>query len=141
MAALEQAGLVHSTDTTAVIHGMLDALRGPSPPQPVKHYEPTDEGKRYLRQTPGAFGQTASFCYGTMTVDSIVRWTEPVTVGSTPQTEVTYTYRITNLAPWAERPDIQRTFGDVRTTVEGISKANEIAGLQLTSQGWQVPQP
>src|SRR5665213_3852717 len=39
LAVLEQAGLVHASDTTAVVHGMLDALRGSTPPQPVKRYE------------------------------------------------------------------------------------------------------
>lgn len=64
LAALEQAGLVHASDTTAVVHSMLDPLRGPTPPQPVKRYELTEEGKKYLRQVPGTFGQTSSFCYG-----------------------------------------------------------------------------
>ncbi len=48
-----------------------------------------------------ALGQTASFYYREKTVDSIIKWTEPVTVGATTQTEVTYTYKIANLAPWA----------------------------------------
>lgn len=32
MAALEQAGLVRSSITKAVVHGMLDPLRGSTPP-------------------------------------------------------------------------------------------------------------
>ena len=72
-------------------------------------------------------------------VDSIVKWTEPINTGASSQSEVSYTYKIANLAPWAELPDIQREFGDIRTTVNGISKSNEIAGLQLTNQGWEVP--
>jgi len=50
-----------------------------------------------------------------------------------------YTYKIANLASWAARPGVQHEFGGIRTTVNGISKANEIAGLQLTNQGWEVP--
>ena len=42
LAALEEAGLIHSTNTTAVVHGMLGALRGSTPPQPVRRYELTD---------------------------------------------------------------------------------------------------
>lgn len=139
MAVLEQAGLVHWSNTTAVVHGMLDALHGPTPPQPVKRYELTAEGQKYFRQTPGIFGQTTSFCYGEKTVNSIVKWTEPVTMGAATQTEVTYTYKIADLAPWAQRPDVQREFGDVRATVSGMSKANEVVNLQLTNQGWEVP--
>jgi hypothetical protein len=105
----------------------------------VKRYEPTEAGKKYLQQVPEGLGQSADFCYGDKTVDSIVKWTEPVTMESGSQSEVTYTYKIANLAPWAERSDVQRDFGDVRTTVNGISRSNEIAGLQLTNQGWEVP--
>jgi hypothetical protein len=141
MAVLEQAGLVRSSHTTAVDHGMLDALRGPTPPQPVKRYDLTAEGQKYFQKTPGIFGQTTSFCYGDKTVDSVVKWTEPVTMGAATQTDVTYTYKIADLAPWAQRPDVQREFGDVRTTVNGISKSNETVDLQLTNRGWEVPEP
>jgi hypothetical protein len=139
VAVLEQAGLVRSSNTTAVVHGMLNALHGPTPPQPVKRYELTAEGQKYSPKTPGIFGQTTSFCYGDKTVDSIVKWTEPATMGAVTQTEVTYTYKFADLAPWAQRPDVQREFGDVRATVSGISKTNEIVDLQLTNQGWAVP--
>jgi hypothetical protein len=141
MAVLEQAGLVHSRNTTAVVHGMMDALHGPTPPQAVKRYDLTAEGQRYFKKTPRILGQTTRFCYGEKTVDTIVKWTEPVTMGGATQTEVTYTYKIADLAPWAQRSDVQREFGDVRTTVGGISKSNEIVGLQLTNQGWEVPAP
>jgi hypothetical protein len=112
---------------------------GPSAPRRVKRYEPTDEGKKYFQQVSVVLGQSAGFCYGDKTVDSIVKWTDPVTMGASFQTEVTYTYKIANFAPWAQRSDVQREFGDVRTSVNGISKSNEIAGLQLTNQGWEVP--
>jgi hypothetical protein len=141
LAALEQAGLVHATDTTAVVHGMLDPLRGSTPPQPVKRYELTADGKKYYQQIPGIVGQTGEFCYGQKSVDSIIKWTEPATgTGETySQTEVTYTYKIVAPAAWAERLDVQQAFTDIRTTVNGVSKTNEVAGLQLTNKGWEVP--
>jgi hypothetical protein len=73
LVALEQAGLVHATETTAVVHGMLDPLRGSTPPQPVKRYELTTDGKRYFQRIPGTFGQTSGFCYGQKSVDAIVK--------------------------------------------------------------------
>jgi len=135
MTVLEAAGLVRSSDTVAATPGIF----GPGTPRHVKRYEPTEAGHKYLQQAPGIFGQSAGFCYGDETVDSIVKWTGPVTMGAGSQSEATYTYKIANLAPWAERSDVQREFGDVRTTVNGISKSNETVGLQLTNQGWEVP--
>jgi hypothetical protein len=139
LAALEQAGLVHASDTTAVVHSMLEPLRGPTPPQPVKRYDLTEEGKKYFQQVPGTFGQTGGFCYGQKSVDSIVKWTEPITMGAYSRTDITYTYKIVNLAIWAERSYVQQAFPDLRTTISGAAKANQIAGLQLTDKGWEVP--
>jgi hypothetical protein len=141
LAALEEAGLVRSINTTAAVHGMLEALQGSRPPQPVRRYELTDQGKQYYRQVPAPFGQNGIFCYGQETVDSIIKWTEPGTMEGATISEVTYTYKIANLAPWARRPDVQQVFPDLRQTLNGASKANEIVGLQLTNKGWEVPQP
>jgi hypothetical protein len=139
MAALERAGLVRGSNTTAVIHGMIGAL-GPSAPRPVRRYELTDEGRKYFQMKPGAFGQGGAFCYGHEAVDSIVSWTKPESTGSSVQSEVTYTYKIPDLAPWAKQTDVQQAFGDIRTTVNGISKAHESVSLQLTNKGWEVPE-
>jgi hypothetical protein len=138
LAALEQAGLVHGTDRNAVVHGMLDPLRGATPPRPAKRYELTTNGKKYFQQITGPFGQTNGFCYGQKSVDAIVKWTEPVTVGPYSQTKVTYTYKIVALAPWAKGPQVQRMFSDIKTTVTGASNTTEVVELQLTSKGWEV---
>jgi len=139
LAVLQQAGLVSESDTTAVVHGMLDPLRGASPPQPVRRYQLTTEGRKYFRQVPGTFGQTGGFCYGQKTVDSIVKWTEPTATQSDAQAEVVYTYKLVNPASWAERPDVQEMFPDIKATMNGQSKTNQIVGLQLTNKGWYVP--
>ena len=139
LAVLEHVSLVQATDTTAVVHGMLDSLRGSTPPQPVRRYELTAEGRKYFRQISGTLGQPRGFCYGQKTVDTIVKWTEPAPVGSSSQTEVTYTYRIVDPAAWAERPDVQQAFPDIRANLNAASKTIELAGLQLTSRGWEVP--
>lgn len=139
LAALEQAGLTHSSDTTAVVHGLLDPLRGTGPAQPVKRYELTESGKKYSQQIPGALGQASGFCYGQKSVDAIVKWTEPTTAGASTQAEVTYTYKIVDAAPWTQRPDVQRAFPDIQATLNGASKTNQVIGLELTNKGWEVP--
>lgn len=139
LTALLHAGLVSETDTAAVVHRMLDAVRGgPGPAQPVKRYQLTAEGWKYFHQATGTLGQAAGLCYGQQVVDSVVKWTEPP-AGPQTQAEVTYTYKLINLAAWAERPDIQQAFPDIRNTVNGASKANQVVGLQLTNEGWEIP--
>lgn len=139
MAALERAGLVRGSDTTAVIRGMMGAL-GPSAPRPVRRYALTDEGRKYFQVKPGILGQSSAFCYGHEAVDSIVNWTKPESTGSALQSEATYTYKMPDLAQWAKQTDVQQAFGDIRTTVDGISKAHESASLELTDNGWRVPE-
>jgi hypothetical protein len=138
MAALERAGLVRGSDTAAVIHGMMGAL-GPSAPRPVRRYVLTDEGRKYFQVKPGILGQSSAFCYGHEAVDSIVYWTKPESMGSALQSEVTYTYKMPDLALWARQADVQQVFGDIQTTVNGISQAHESVSLQLTNKGWEVP--
>jgi hypothetical protein len=137
LATLQQSGLVSETDTIAVVYGMLAPLRGPTPPQPVRRYQLTAEGQKYFRQIPVAIGEVAGFCYGQKSVDSIVNWTQPDTASS--QAEITYTYKIVNLASWAARSDVQQAFPDIRDTIKGVSMTNQIVGVQLTSKGWEVP--
>lgn len=139
-AALEQAGLVRGSNTTAVVHGLMDALSGPTAPQPVRRYELTDEGRKYFRQTLVGLGQAGEFCYGQKAVDSVVKWTEPAAMGPYTQSEVTYSYKIVNLAAWAQQPGIQQAFPDIRSTLQDASKPNQIAGLVLTNKGWGVPE-
>lgn len=135
MEVLEQAGLVQWTDSVVTVPEIF----GPSIQRHVKRYQPTTLGRQYLQQVQAPLGQSAGFCYGAKTVDSIIKWTEPTAIGPATQSEVTYTYKIPNLAPWAQRTDIQNQFGDIRATVAGISKTDELAGLQLTNHGWKVP--
>lgn len=140
MAALEQAGLVRGNNTTAVVPTLADALTRSATPQPVRRYELTDEGKKYFRQTLVALGQTGEFCYGQKAVDSIVKWTEPAAMGPYTQSEVTYSYKVVDLAAWAQQPGIQQRFPDIRSTLQDASKVNQRAGLVLTNQGWEVPE-
>jgi hypothetical protein len=137
MAALESAGLLRSSDTTAVVHRMLDALRGPTPPQPVKRYELTATGQKYFQQYPTVIGKSDGFCYGQKQVDSIVKWDEPVTQGSYSVTRVTYTYKLEQLADWATQPVIQSTFPVVKTTLDQ-AKMNQQIDLHLTNKGWEA---
>jgi hypothetical protein len=133
MAALEHVGLVQSTTTETT----APQIFGGTIRRTVKRYLPTVTGRQYLKQTP-SFPRATELCYGTKIVGTIVTWTEPAAIGPYMQTQVAYTYKIPDLASWAEDPDVQEQFNDVRTTVSGISKTSELAGLELTNRGWEV---
>ncbi len=136
MAALEKAGLVRGSDTTAVIHGMMGAL-GASAPRPVRRYDLTDTGRKYFQVKPGTLGQSSAFCYGQEEVDSIVKWDEPTTQDGTSVTEVTYTYKFQQLADWAKQPDVDQAFSAIKSTVEQAG-TNQVVEVHLTSNGWEA---
>ena len=137
MAALERVGLLHSTNTTAVVHGMLDALRGSRPPQAVKRYEMSSDGQKYFQQYQTAIGQSDGFCYGQKEVNSIVKWDELVKQGDSSVTSVTYTYRIENQADWARQPDVERAFPIIKMTLDQAG-TNQTAEAHLTNKGWEI---
>jgi hypothetical protein len=137
MAALERVGLLKSTNTTAVVHGMLDALHGSRPPQPVKRYELSADGQKYFQQYPTAIGQSGGFCYGQKEVNSIVKWDELVKQGESSVTSVTYTYRIENLANWTRQPDVEQAFPIIKTTLDQAG-TNQTAEAHLTNKGWEI---
>ena len=134
LTALENAGLVKSSDTTAVPQGSF----APEKPQPVKRFDLTDLGKQYLHQQPGFSGSSAGFCYGQEVVDSIVKWNEPATAGGFTVTVVTYTYRLDGLADWAQKPEVVTQYPEVRQELDGARVQQRTMGLQLTNRGWDA---
>jgi hypothetical protein len=62
-----------------------------------------------------------------------------MTTGSQSAVGAVYTYRIVNLAAWTQRSEVQQAFPDIQPTLSGVSKTEQIVGLQLTDKGWVVP--
>lgn len=140
MAALEKVGLVRSHETQAEYTPPLST-------HPVKvnvlRYELTEDGKKFYRAKEtiplvGANGTEGDLCYGQQRLDKIVKWEAPTTVGDSKEATVFYTYRIANLAAWANNPDIQTIFPGILSTINGAGKIQMNQALTLTSQGWQA---
>lgn len=82
----------------------------------------------------------AAFCYGTAAVESIVRFTEPAEGLGQVTSEVTYTYRLRDVAPWAEDPELRRTYPYLEqelATREGSPREARLT-LVLADDGWRV---
>ncbi len=140
MAALEKAGLVRSHETETEYMPPLSS-------RPVKtkvlRYELTENGKTFYREKDrlGLGGNKqvqGDLCYGQQVLDKIVRWDGPTAAGDSKEASVLYTYRIENLAEWAQNPDIQRLFPGIVSTINGAGKTQMTHALTLTNQGWQA---
>lgn len=138
LAALERAGLVQSSNTTALVQTPANSLSlSPHKPQPVKRYTVSGDGQKYFQKVRGTFGRSDGFCYGHEKVDTIVNWSEPVTQGDYSETTVTYTYKIPDLAAWAKLLEVDQAFPSINTTLGDVGKQRSIP-LHRTNKGWLV---
>lgn len=130
---LEQLGLVRSAPVPNAAWG-----------RPLR-YELTEAGQQVYREVPAGRMDprkpAGSFCYGVAVVDSLVRYTEPAEGAGQVQTEVTYTSRVADVAPWARDPDLRRLYPEIeRELGEGGVPREMRAILVRMSDGWQVVQ-
>jgi hypothetical protein len=137
MAALEKVGLVHSQNTEAE----YTTLSGRPAKAKVLRYDLTDQGKKFYREkdvvglSPNkeALGD---ICFGQQTLDKVSKTEGPNKIGDTTEATIYYTYRIDNLADWANNPDIQKVFPGIVGTLNGAGKTTVNQALVLTAQGW-----
>lgn len=135
--ALESHGLLSSTNTTAVVSNPF-MLTNPKP-EAVRQYTLTNRGEKAYRNSPSLFmAKNAEFCYGQESVNSIVKWTEPGQDSTAPETVVTFTYKVDNMADWANEQDVQHAFPELAQTLNNAKTQELKAPLQLTNKGWEV---
>jgi DNA-binding MarR family transcriptional regulator len=128
---LEQLGLVRSAPVPNAAWGR------------PRRYELTDAGEKVYRAVPAGRMNSSkpagSFCYGVAVVDSVVRYTEPTEGAGEVQTEVTYTSRVADVAPWARDPDLRRLSPEIeRVVADSVSPQETRSILVRTSDGWRV---
>lgn len=107
-----------------------------------KHYDLTPEGRKYYVEVDSmSVGLTikktkqGAMCAGKLAVDEI---TQVIPVPQGNEIKVLYTYKIDNLAQWANNPDLQRGLGFVIKLLN--DQHNEVRSEMLykTSEGWAV---
>ena len=102
-------------------------------------YKFSDKGESFLRPVSldkGAFSTGArQLCYGTPQVVEIVNFTEPAEAMGAKVSNVQYTYRLVDVAPWASEQALSSQFEWLaeRINSESISKDDD---LVLTNNGW-----
>ncbi len=131
--ALEKVGLVVSVEQQKPIVSIGDL----SMQVKVRHYELTENGKKFYQPIPQA-DNFAKLCFAGMRVDKIVEWTEPVAASGEMVTTVTYTYKLVDIADWSKNPEIQNVFPAIKNIISDASKRQLRQFLHLTNNGWKV---
>jgi hypothetical protein len=126
MAALESAGLARGEDTELPSGG--SKLK-------VRRYTMTDAAKPYLRT---AAGREPRMCWGRKSLSKVLRWADPSKVGDHQESAVIYTYKLSNVADWARKPQVKEAFPDLGRNVDGEQKQKEKLYVKLAPQGWEA---
>lgn len=99
----------------------------------------TDQGKSYLRPAEldkGFFSTgTPQLCYGTPKVVEVTNFTEPAEVMGVKASSVQYTYKLVDVAPWANASVIsdKLKWMPERLSNQAVEKKDD---LVLTNKGW-----
>ena len=102
-------------------------------------YKFSSKGESFLRPVSldkGAFSTGArQLCYGKPQVVEIVNFTEPAEAMGAKVSNVQYTYRLIDVAPWANDPALTNQFEWLteRISSDSITKDDD---LVLTDNGW-----
>jgi|GEM_PF-311386 len=122
LAEMQAAGYLHITQEPEryMFGGSQPALRD------VDVITPTEEVKGWWNVPDG-------FCVGTKGVADIQEWTLPGKDSGAPaqMTEVKYTWHLTDVPKWAQRPEFKN--------IEGMATpVQDTAVLQMTNNGWKT---
>lgn len=96
-------------------------------------FDLTDTGKAARdKRRPG---DSATFCYGTPTIDDILHSSGPTEAVGMKVAQVRYRYHLADLPDWATNAKVREIFPDIRRETAGPQERD--ATLILTSEGWK----
>lgn len=105
----------------------------------IAQYTITPTGARYARAQTGTFGgQQIAFCYAVKAPERITNFTVPGDLNGMKVSQVRYTYGLSQIAPWANDPDIGAAFPEISSTIAGEHNQEQTIALTLTNNGWEV---
>jgi hypothetical protein len=133
MAALEAVGFARGEDTElpgTFVEGKPAGLK-----VKVRRYTMLDAAKPYLH---AAAGRQPRICWGRKSLSKVLRWADPAKAGDHEESAVIYTYKLSNVADWARKPQVKEAFPSVGQNIDGERSQKEKLYVKLTPQGWEA---
>jgi len=134
MSALESVGLAKGEDLELPSGTYVDGKPAGAKLK-VRRYTMTDAAKPFLQTPPG---KEPRICWGRKSLDKVVRWADPAKVGDHEESSVLYTYKLSNVAAWARKPQVKTAFPELGSDVDGEHSQKEKMYVKLTPQGWEA---
>jgi|GEM_PF-3380193 len=132
MAALETAGVVAGKDY--MINSEVKTK--------AKSYTLTETANPFVRnkrevESFGVRKTSADLCWARKALDKIVKWEGPWKRDNSQEARVTYTFKITNVADWARKPEVQDAFYEIKRVLDNAGD-EAVQNLKLTNRGWEA---
>lgn len=148
MAALQRVGLLSSVDVSLGQLGFVDD-RPTGRRMRARRYDLTTAGRDAYRKivadTLASTGkkepERGDICYGKLALDKVGTWDGPTQVEGRTEASVRYTYKATDIAPWAKNPIVGTAFPFVANTLSGAGQQALATTLVLGDKGWTAKGP
>ncbi|WP_307945690.1 hypothetical protein [Pseudomonas mosselii] len=138
--ALAQVGVVSEREVART--EVPERLWQPARTDIYYAYDLTDEGRRYYkadarRKANGT--STGGLCFGKAQVTAIKGFSSPVEHNGRRQSELTYSYQITELPVWAGDAAVQTDIVGLGQVATSVGKTlHETRIMVMTSKGWAI---
>lgn len=133
MSALESVGLATGEDVE--LPGTFVDGKPVGTKVKVRRYTMTDAARPYLKAKPG---KQPRLCWGRKSLSKVIRWADPAKVGDHEESSVIYTFKLSNVADWARKPQVKVAFPELGRNVDGERAQKEKLYVKLTPQGWEA---
>ena len=133
MSALESVGLAKGEDVE--LPGTFVDGKSLGSKVKVRRYTMTDAAKPYLQAKPG---KQPRICWGRKSLSKVIRWADPAKVGDHEESTVIYTFKLSNVADWARKPQVKEAFPELGRNVDGERSQKEKLYVKLTPNGWEA---
>ncbi|SDF32594.1 hypothetical protein SAMN05428966_114120 [Massilia sp. PDC64] len=133
MSALESVGLAKGEDVE--LPGTFVDGKPLGAKVKVRRYTMTDAAKPYLHAKPG---KQPRICWGRKSLSKVIRWADPTKVDDHEESSVIYTYKLSNVADWARKPQVKEAFPELGRNVDGERSQKEKLYVKLTPNGWEA---
>jgi hypothetical protein len=99
----------------------------------------TDSAKKYVVKVATVMGEGDELLYGRKKVVDIIRFTEPTAAMGMTVSQVTYTWKLMDIADWARNLEVDKRFHTGRFLSAADTPQEAQMGLVLSNDGWHVP--
>jgi hypothetical protein len=128
--------------------GLVSVSPAPGDPA-IRQYALTEQGRKYYLPrktlTVNAVGRKVQhpgdLCAAHLQLEKVVSWAQPSVIDGRTQTTITYTYKVSRAAAWAQDPDIRHVFPMIPKILDNAGTQRLEQSFVWTGKSWTAIAP